>query len=208
MAYLYRHIRLDKNQPFYIGIGSDETYKRAFAKKKGDRNKIWHGIVAKTDYEVEILLDGLTYSNVIEKEKEFIALYGRIDKHTGCLCNLTDGGEGVLGILHTEETKRKLSQKIKGCKHTSEAVEKIRQTSKRPCSEEKKHKISLSNKGRKMTIEQREKLSIAKTGVKISDETKEKLRIAQTGKKYSAETREKIRNVVKEIWRKRKENKA
>lgn len=23
MAYVYRHIRLDKNQPFYIGIGSD-----------------------------------------------------------------------------------------------------------------------------------------------------------------------------------------
>jgi hypothetical protein len=59
-----------------------------------------------------------------------------------------------------------------------------------------------------MTIEQRNKLSIAKTGVKISDETKEKLRIANTGKKYSLETREKIRNVVTEIWRKRKENMA
>jgi hypothetical protein len=23
MAYLYRHIRHDKNEPFYIGIGSD-----------------------------------------------------------------------------------------------------------------------------------------------------------------------------------------
>jgi hypothetical protein len=208
MAYLYRHIRHDKNEPFYIGIGSDETYKRAFAKKKGDRNKIWHGIVSKTDYEVEILLDGLSYSNVIEKEKEFIALYGRINKHTGCLCNLTDGGEGVLGILHTEETKRKLSQKIKGCKHTPEAIEKIRQTSKRPCSEDKKKKLSLANTGHKMTLEQIEKLRISSTGKKQSDSAKEKLRLANTGKKYSAETREKIRNVVKEIWRKRKENKA
>lgn len=24
MAYVYRHIRLDKNEPFYIGIGKDE----------------------------------------------------------------------------------------------------------------------------------------------------------------------------------------
>ena len=32
MAYLYRHIRLDKNEPFYIGIGSNElnNYKRAY----------------------------------------------------------------------------------------------------------------------------------------------------------------------------------
>ena len=29
MAYVYRHIRLDKNEPFYIGIGSDKEYKRA-----------------------------------------------------------------------------------------------------------------------------------------------------------------------------------
>jgi hypothetical protein len=24
MIYLYRHIRLDKNEPFYIGIGEDK----------------------------------------------------------------------------------------------------------------------------------------------------------------------------------------
>ena len=31
MAYVYRHIRLDKNEPFYIGIGKDDSgeYKRA-----------------------------------------------------------------------------------------------------------------------------------------------------------------------------------
>jgi hypothetical protein len=29
MAYLYRHIRHDKNEPFYIGIGSDNNYKRS-----------------------------------------------------------------------------------------------------------------------------------------------------------------------------------
>ena len=38
MAYLYRHIRLDKNEPFYIGIGSDTNFKRAnlfYITKKG-----------------------------------------------------------------------------------------------------------------------------------------------------------------------------
>jgi hypothetical protein len=104
-----------------------------------------------------------------------------------------------------QETKEKLSKRFKGVKHTPEAIEKIRETSKRRCSEEKKKKISLANKGLKMTAEQREKLRISSTGRKLSETAKEKLRIANTGKKYSDETREKIRNVVKEIWRKRKE---
>jgi len=29
MCYVYRHIRLDKNEPFYIGIGSDFNYQRS-----------------------------------------------------------------------------------------------------------------------------------------------------------------------------------
>ena len=206
MAYVYRHIRLDKNEPFYIGIGSDATYKRANSKK--GRNKIWNDIVSKTDYEVEILCDKLNWENACIKEIEFINLYGRIDKHSGCLSNLTDGGEGVLGIIHTEQTKQTLSKIFKGCKHTKEAIKKISESSKRPCSEQTKTKISLANKGYKMTLEQKEKLKISSTGKKLSVETKEKLRVANTGKKYSLETREKIRNVVKEIWRKRKENKA
>ena len=66
MAYVYRHIRLDKNEPFYIGIGSDATYQRANSKK--GRNKIWNDIVSKTDYEVEILCDKLNWENACIKE--------------------------------------------------------------------------------------------------------------------------------------------
>ena len=40
MAYVYRHIRLDKNQPFYIGVGkNDNDLKRAFS--KCNRNSYW-----------------------------------------------------------------------------------------------------------------------------------------------------------------------
>jgi|688.fasta_scaffold611942_2 hypothetical protein len=202
MAYVYRHIRLDKNEPFYIGVGSDDVYKRANDTK--GRNKIWNDIVKKTDYEVEILFDNVSWDYALNKEIEFIDLYKR-KTEGGTLSNITKGGEGVLGLKHKKETKEKLSKRFKGVKHTPEAIEKIRQTSKRPCSEEKKIKLSLANKGQKMTAEQREKLRISSTGRKLSETAKEKLRIANTGKKYSEETREKIRNVVKEIWRKRKE---
>jgi len=73
MAYVYRHIRLDKNEPFYIGIGSDITYKRA--NEKARRNNIWKKIVAKSDYEIEILFDDITYDEAKLKEIEFINLY-------------------------------------------------------------------------------------------------------------------------------------
>jgi hypothetical protein len=203
MAYVYRHIRLDKNEPFYIGIGSDNVYKRANDKK--GRNKIWYDIAAKTDYEIEILFDNISWDDACKKEIEFISLYGKkVDG--GILSNITDGGEGTLGLKHKEETKQRLSKIFKGCKHTKDAIKKIKETSKRPCSDEKKKKLSIANKGHKMTEEQIEKMKIASTGRKLSESAKEKLRIANTGIKRSDETREKIRSVVREIWRKRKEN--
>ena len=58
MTYVYRHIRLDKNEPFYIGIGTDLNYKRAYSKHS--RNIYWQRVVNKTKYEVEILFDNLT----------------------------------------------------------------------------------------------------------------------------------------------------
>lgn len=58
MAYVYRHIRLDKNEPFYIGIGSDSEYKRAHTHHS--RNAHWKNIVNITAYEVEILIDNVT----------------------------------------------------------------------------------------------------------------------------------------------------
>ena len=76
MAYVYRHIRLDKNEPFYIGVGSDDVYKRANDTK--GRNKIWYDITKKTDYEVEILFDNISWEDALSKEIEFIDLYKRM----------------------------------------------------------------------------------------------------------------------------------
>lgn len=111
MVYLYRHIRLDKNEPFYIGIGDGDNYSRAYNTKR--RTKFWKNIVSKTLYDVEILLDNLTWKQACEKEIEFIALYGRIDLNKGTLCNLTNGGEGKNGYKHTDEAKLIISSKLK-----------------------------------------------------------------------------------------------
>ena len=108
MAYFYRHIRLDKNEPFYIGIGSDINYQRAYNYQR--RTKYWKNITNKTQYKVEILLDNLTWDEACNKEIEFIKLYGRVDLNGGSLVNMTDGGEGQYGRKISEETRIKMSK--------------------------------------------------------------------------------------------------
>lgn len=115
MAYVYRHIRLDNNQPFYIGIGDDNTYERAYSKH--NRNNYWNNIVSKYGYRVDILIDDIEYDFAIDKEIEFISMYGRVDIKTGILCNLTDGGEGHKGIVRSKETLLKFSNAKLGNKN-------------------------------------------------------------------------------------------
>jgi hypothetical protein len=115
MAYVYRHIRLDKYEPFYIGIGGLGTfddYRRAHFRYR--KNSIWNKIIRKTPYKVEILLDNLSKEEALAKETEFIKLYGRRDIKTGPLCNLTDGGEGGINKSITEETRERMSRATKG----------------------------------------------------------------------------------------------
>ena len=159
MAYVYRHIRLDKNEPFYIGIGSDNNgkYKRAFDNKSNRRNDIWNKIIFKTEYRVEILLDDLTWEEACEKEIEFIKLYGRKNLYNGTLSNLTDGGDGTLNYIVSEETKDLLRKKMSGINnpmygksHPKELIEQIRLNN---------IGREAPNKGVKMSDEQKKKLS-------------------------------------------------
>lgn len=158
MAYVYRHIRLDKNEPFYIGIGSNNDYKRAYFSKK--RNNLWHKIVSISLYEVEIILDNLTWDEACNKEKEFIKLYGRKNLNTGILSNLTDGGEGAYGLKFSDESKNKMS---------------ISQKNKKPINEETRLKMQIASRSRDVGKYMR--------GKKHSQETKEKMRLSRIGVK-------------------------
>jgi len=162
MAFLYRHIRHDKNEPFYIGIATH--LKRAY--EKGQRNSIWKSIVGKTEYTIEIIFDDLTKEQAYEKEKEFIRLYGKICNNTGTLANLTDGGETLSdynkGRKASEETRHKLREAAKRKKPRSrECYEKTAAALRgRPKSEEHKRKLSEYFTGKSngpWTEEQRQK---------------------------------------------------
>lgn len=145
MAYVYRHIRLDTNTPFYIGIGNDTNYSRA--NFKHSRSSHWNNIVAKTKYEVEIMLDDLTFDYAKIKEIEFIAMYGRKDCGKGPLVNKTDGGDGCLGLIHTAEAREKMGAPNRGKKLSPEHIESIRWHGKN-MSQETRDKISEAGKGR------------------------------------------------------------
>jgi hypothetical protein len=129
MAYVYRHIRLDKNEPFYIGISNDDKY-RATTKRK--RNIIWTRIVSKSEYEVEILFDNISWEDACKKEIEFISLHGRIDLQTGTLANMTNGGEGTVGrkYIPSETHKLNLSIASKGKKMSDIAKNKMSKSKK------------------------------------------------------------------------------
>lgn len=112
--YVYRHIRLDKNEPFYIGIGCKKNYLRAYQINPSSRNNIWNKIFNKTKIEIEIIFENLNKKQASEKEKEFIKLYGRKDLGSGILCNMTDGGEGISNYVMSEDVKLKISEGNKG----------------------------------------------------------------------------------------------
>lgn len=183
MAYVYRHIRLDKNEPFYIGVGSDERYWRAT--KKSQRSKFWKRVVAKTPYEVEILIDDLTWEQALQKEKEFIALYGRYNQGKGPLVNLTDGGDGNLGYVPTKETREKLSKRFKGKKQTITEAEKIRRSEqfKRLNADEcfLQKKITALRNSEK--LKEFNKSKIGKKGFVHTEQSKNKIRLSKLGKK-------------------------
>lgn len=143
MAYIYRHIRLDKDEVFYVGIGSDLEFYRAY--KKTQRTKYWNHIAAK-GYIVEIMIDNLTWEQACQKEKEFIKLYGRKDLEFGTLVNMTDGGEGNQNL--SLESKKSKGEKI-SAKKLGVPNLKLR----KPKTEDHKIKLRLANLGKKYSKE-------------------------------------------------------
>ena len=139
--YVYEHLRKTDGSVFYVGKGFGGR-----ALRKTNRNKHWHNIVNKHGFDVRFAVKD------VDEELSLLAEIERIDqlKKLGAkLCNLTNGGEGVLGYVATAETRKKLSEAHIGRKIPKWLSEKYSVLRKgKPKSEECKLKISKSNTGK------------------------------------------------------------
>lgn len=99
-----------------------------------------------------------------ERETYWIRHY----REGGCdLVNATDGGEGKVGCIHSEEARRKIGEAQKGKTLSEETKRKMSETQRgennhnfgKTFSEETKHKMSESKKGKSRNEETRRKIS-------------------------------------------------
>jgi hypothetical protein len=179
MAYVYKHIRKDTNEVFYVGIGKNKKRKDS----KHSRSDHWHSIIKKTEYYSEVIEDDLSWECACEREIFWIKFYGRKDLNEGKLVNKTNGGEGIVGRVLSDNEKERLQNLRKGSKTSDEHKEKLRIAQQgRKYSDESKKKMSDSAKGKQKTKEHKENLSKSGKGVKRTEESKEKLRNLYKGK--------------------------
>jgi hypothetical protein len=98
-CFVYAYLRTN-GSPYYIGIASN--WKRPTER---------HGAcpVPKERHRIRILRTGLSWNQACKWEMRYIARWGRKDIATGILCNRTDGGDGSLGAIKSDEAKAKMS---------------------------------------------------------------------------------------------------
>ena len=153
MFYVYEHIRPDTGAVFYVGKG--KKY-RCFESKK--RNSYWKNIVSKTGgFEVKFVVKD------IDEELAFLVEQELIDKlklQGFRLTNLTNGGEGICGYKHTEESRKIFSKTMTKTMQTYKHIVRQRQ-------------LGENNSAKKDGVGT--KISKALTGKKLSEETKNKI---------------------------------
>lgn len=202
MNNFYTYIYLDQDGiPFYVGKGKDKRYYVSMHLGKNVTNPFLKNKIKKVgvnNIKIQFLHENLTEKEAFQQERYWIKHYGRRDLGTGTLCNLTDGGEGASGHIHSKESRQKMAFIQKDRVITDVHKKKISATLKGnipwnkgvSCSNDQKKRISVTMCGRTLPTEVREKISEAMQGGNHP----------MYGKFHSKETKQKMRDA----WKRRK----
>lgn len=179
MFYVYRIVRRETGKQ-YFGWTSESPNQRWWRHKnhakEGDGYAIHdamrrHGIDA---FDFEVVLEVGTAAEAKLAEMYYIAGFKTNLRRVGHWgYNLTDGGEGIVGFTHDDETKARIGAAKRG---------KPSPLRGRPKDPKAIAKTAVFNRGRKFTPEHRARLSAAKLGKKqakrgpLSEEHKESIR--------------------------------
>ena len=135
----------------YIGItnqGAGARYRHHWYEARIGEPAPIHRSMAKygeENFTLEILETVDTYDELKEREKYWIKFYDSMDRSKGY--NLTEGGDGTFGKLHSEETKEKIRQKAIGRKASEETKKKMSEMRKGKTTDKKHaHIMSLVEK--------------------------------------------------------------
>jgi hypothetical protein len=155
--YVYCHRNPLTNEIFYIGKGKNQ---RAYNSQS--RGKHWKNYVKKNGIPiVEILYENLNEEQSLIIEKEMIDKLGRKDLGLGKLINETDGGDGISGLKHNDETKEKIKLSRIG-KPSNNKGKTWKQKNKRPVGFIRGEYKTRKDKGKKFTSEIKDKMKEGK----------------------------------------------
>lgn len=99
---------------YYVGI-TGQTLSRRWRNGKGYKDSYFAKAIKKYGWDNiqhEIIATNLTHDEACDMEKILIKKLESKNKYHGYNC--TNGGEGMEGFHHSEETKRKISAKVSG----------------------------------------------------------------------------------------------
>jgi hypothetical protein len=162
MAIVYTHTKKDNGNVFYIGIGKSE--KRAYVSNGKQRNPHWHRIALKYGITVNITHRDICWEEACKIEQYLIDFW-RNYLGKKAITNITDGGEGVFGLVMNENTRHKMRDKKLGTKQSAETRLKHSLSMQRLVNEtDFRDKIRQARLGQKGSDEMRKKVSEARKG--------------------------------------------
>lgn len=190
----------DEPLPFYVGKGSGKRAKSHICEcnlntetNKHKTNKIKKALRGNKKVLVEYIESDLIEQKAFDLEIASIIKYGRRDLKTGCLTNMSNGGEGLSGYVHSKDQILNNSKRNLGRKHSLE-TRKLMSDARIG----RKHPQSFFDKmnGKIVSDDTKRKMSLSAIEANKSEEVLNRKRNAALNRtSASVETREKMSKV-------------